>query len=394
MSDTIIPRSEGHWLGRVWLPASAEIPGGPTVVVASNGYVYDAMSIAPTVSQALDVSNLVEHIASVQASTPLFKLEELVANSTAENDGDDSIPRLLSPVDLQCVKACGVTFAGSLLERVIEERAAGDATKVDELRHEIQSTIGEQIANIVPGSERAKKLEHELRKQGLWSQYLEVGIGKDAEVFTKSPVLSSVGYGQHIGLHPESQWNNPEPEVVLIVNSSCQCVGATLGNDVNLRDFEGRSALLLGKAKDNNASCALGPFIRVFDETFTLEDLKQARVSLTVRGLDGYELNGGSDVSQISRPFEELIKHTSGATHQYPDGFALMTGTLFVPCDDRDEVGAGFTHRLGDEVTVASSLLGRLQNTVTTSDLAPPWKFGISALVKNLYDRGYLGEQI
>src|SRR5690606_27366505 len=105
---------------------------------------------------------------------------------------------------------------------------------------------------------------------GVWSQYLEVAIGKDAEIFTKTQPMASVGFGAQIGIHPESHWNNPEPEVVLAVARTGKIRGATLGNDVNLRDYEGRSALLLGEAKDQNASCAIGPFIRLFDETFSL----------------------------------------------------------------------------------------------------------------------------
>src|SRR5262249_38299502 len=160
-------------------------------------------------------------------------------------------------------------------------------------------------------------------------QYLEVGIGPDAEVFTKAPVLSSVGTGADIGLHLKSTWNNPEPEVVLVVASTGRIVGATLGNDVNLRDFEGRSALLLSKAKDNNASAAIGPFIRFLDRSFMLQDVRNADVDLEVDGEDGFHLNGHSSMSAIARDPTELVAEACGRHHQYPDGFVLYCGTMF-----------------------------------------------------------------
>ena len=157
-----------------------------------------------------------------------------------------------------------MTFATSMLERVIEEKARGNPAAASAIRTEIQSLIGDDLSQLKPGSAQAMALKQVLIAQGAWSQYLEVGIGPDAEIFTKAPVLAAVGCGDDAGLHPASQWNNPEPEVVLAINSRGEVVGATLGNDVNLRDVEGRSALLLGKAKDNNASASVGPFIRLY----------------------------------------------------------------------------------------------------------------------------------
>ncbi len=297
--------------------------------------------------------------------------------------------RLLAPVDLQVVKAAGVTFALSAIERVIEERARGDAGAAGAVREMIESRIGGGIRSVVPGSAEAARLKAVLIEEGLWSQYLEVAIGPDAEIFTKAPVLAAVGWGADIGVRSDSDWNNPEPEVVLVANSSGRAVGASLGNDVNLRDFEGRSALLLSKAKDNNASCAIGPFIRLFDDGFGMDDIRAATVRLEVEGADGYRLNGTSSMSEISRDPEELVRQAM-SEHHYPDGFALFLGTLFAPVQDRDAPGRGFTHKEGDMVRISTPKLGMLVNRVTTSKAAPPWSFGIRDLMNNLAARGLI----
>jgi fumarylacetoacetate (FAA) hydrolase family protein len=277
-----------------------------------------------------------------------------------------------------------------MVERVIEERAAGDPLRAEAVRARVGAAIGDSLRNIRPGSEAAARVKPALIAEGLWSQYLEVGIGPDAEVFSKAPVLSSVGPGADIGLHPDSRWNNPEPEIVLAVSSRGRIVGATLGNDVNLRDIEGRSALLLPKAKDNNASCAIGPMIRLFDAGFGLDEVRAAELTLTVEGPDGYLLTGHSSMAEISRDPEELVAHAIGRHHQYPDGLMLFLGTLFAPTEDRDVPGEGFTHKLGDRVTIAAPGLGRLVNTVRLSTECPEWIFGIAALMRNLSSRGLL----
>ena len=291
------------------------------------------------------------------------------------------------------LKAAGVTFAASLVERVIEEQAKGDASQAEAIRARVLGLLGGSLANIEPGSPKTQALKELLVRQGLWSQYLEVGIGPDAEVFTKGPVLSTVGAGAEIGIHPGSAWNNPEPEVVLAVNSRGEVKGATLGNDVNLRDFEGRSALLLGKAKDNNASCAIGPVLRLFDAGFSLQDVRRCTVHLEVKGSDGFLMRGESSMSQISRDPLDLVAQTIGKHHQYPDGFMLFLGTAFAPTQDRGEPGSGFTHKLGDVVRIASPMLGTLVNTVTTSDRAEPWTFGLQAFFANLAARGLLSHK-
>ena len=303
---------------------------------------------------------------------------------------DEKHPYLLAPVDLQAIKACGVTFAQSMLERVIEERAKGDPRAAEKIRDEIRDVIGLDLGDIVPGSAEAEKLKLVLVEKGMWSQYLEVGIGPDAEVFTKAQPMSAVGLGAQIGILEKSKWNNPEPEVTLVINSIGKILGATLGNDVNLRDIEGRSALLLGKAKDNNASAAIGPFIRLFDDTFSLDDVRKAELSLTVSGLDQFTLHGRSSMSKISRDVADLVDATIGKHHQYPDGFCLMTGTLFAPSEDRDNRGEGFTHKVGDIVRISAPQLGALINEVNVAEEAPPWEFGIGALMKNLSIRGLL----
>ncbi|MBB3593439.1 fumarylacetoacetate (FAA) hydrolase family protein [Rhizobium sp. BK529] len=374
----------GLFVGRTWNPEVA----GPSIVTLRDGALVDISSSAtPTLSALLERADAAEFVRGA-AGKPLGTLEEIAANSTGKPDARKAF--LLAPADLQAIKACGVTFAQSMIERVIEEKAAGNPDRAASIRERVSALIGGSLTNIKAGSPEAAKVKQALIEEGIWSQYLEVGIGPDAEVFTKSPVLSSVGWGSDVGLHPISTWNNPEPEIVLAVNSRGEIKGATLGNDVNLRDVEGRSALLLGKAKDNNASCSIGPFIRLFDESYSLDDVRKAELDLKVTGEDGFVLHGKSSMSQISRDPTDLVKQTVGAHHQYPDGFMLFLGTLFAPTQDRDAKNQGFTHKIGDVVEISSAGLGALVNTVKLSTECPPWTFGISALMGNLAKRGLL----
>jgi len=372
-------------IARAWILGSP--PGPSPVTVRPDGSVIDLASRHPTVSAWLEQDDAAAQIRATPGRV-VGTIEALLDNSRP--DFASSKPRLLAPCDLQAIKAAGVTFVESMLERVIEEQARGDASRAEGIRKHIAAILGGNLASIRPGSSEAARIKQVLVEQGAWSQYLEVGIGPDAEIFTKTQPMASVGHGALIGLHPRSAWNNPEPEVVLAVNSRGMIRGATLGNDVNLRDFEGRSALLLSKAKDNNASCAIGPFIRVFDERFTLDDMRRAEVALDVYGDDGFHLTGKSSMSKISRDPEDLVRHAIGANHQYPDGFVLFLGTMFAPVEDRDAPGAGFTHHVGDRVVIATERLGALENIVTTSDNAPPWTFGTGELMRNLASRGLL----
>ena len=376
----------GTLIGRAWLPGAI---AGPAVVAIREDGVYDLSSIAATVSTLLErdePATLVQRTAGRRIGS----VDEVLRNTVVTPD--ETKPYLLAPCDLQVIKAAGVTFADSMLERVIEEQTRGEPGRALEVRSRVRSLIGDDLGSVVPGSAQAMKLKALLIEQGLWSQYLEVGIGPDAEVFTKAPVLSAVGTGAEIGIHPGSEWNNPEPEVVLAVNSHGKIVGAALGNDVNLRDFEGRSALLLGKAKDNNASCAIGPIIRLFDQRFTLDDVRAQEDELLVEGDDGFVMRGSSSMKRISRDPQDLTDQTLSDTHQYPDGFMLFLGTLFAPTDDRGEPGCGFTHRVGDIVTIRSPQLGALRNRVNTSDKVKPWRFGLRALMANLAARGLLAD--
>jgi fumarylacetoacetate (FAA) hydrolase family protein len=349
-----------------------DLGDGPTPVLVVNGEVRDMSRVAPTVAE------LVARGVDPTQGEPIGPLADVIARAT-----------LLSPVDLQCVKAAGVTFAVSALERVIEERARGDSSAAAAVRGRLEERIGGNLRAVVPGSPEAASLKAALIDDGMWSQYLEVAIGPDAEIFTKGPPLSTVGWGAEIGVRSDSGWNNPEPEVVLLVSPAGEPVGATLGNDVNLRDFEGRSALLLGKAKDNNASCSMGPFVRLFDDRFSMDDVRAAQITLRIEGEDGYVLDGTSSMDQISRDPADLVRQAL-SQHQYPDGFTLFLGTLFAPVQDRDEPGRGFTHKVGDQVTIANPRLGRLVNRVTTCDRASPWTFGTVALMRNLAARGLL----
>jgi fumarylacetoacetate (FAA) hydrolase family protein len=376
----------GTLVGRVWLPATSTMPASVAVVALRADGVFDISGIALTIS---DLVELEDPAAAVQAAggQRIGSLDDLLDNSVAATR-DASRPYFLAPCDLQVIKAAGVTFAASLLERVIEERAKGDPQGAAQVREQVQALVGDSLASIRPGSPEAERLKALLVEQGMWSQYLEVGIGPDAEIFTKGPLLSAVGTGAEIGLHPDSVWNNPEPEVVLSVDSRGRVLGAMLGNDVNLRDFEGRSALLLSKAKDNNGSTSIGPFLRLFDASFSIDDVRRAVLDLRVDGPDGYVLHGTSSMDQIARDPLDLVAQTIGPNHQYPDGFVLFLGTLFAPIEDRSTPGGGFTHSYGDLVTISSEKLGTLINQVNRSDRIEPWTIGVRALFASLAARG------
>ena len=384
MSATIVP-NEGVLLGRVRAPGFAH----PRIVTVRGGAVVDITAAgAATVRDICEMPDPAAYVTAAPGAE-VCPVDAVIANSWAGKVSDNAAA-LLSPIDLQAVKAAGVTFVVSLLERVIEEQARGDKAKAEALRGEITGLIGTDLSKLVPGSDTAMKVKQTLIERGVWSQYLEVGIGPDAEIFTKSQPMSTVGFGADVGILPISAWNNPEPEVALVVASSGTIVGATLGNDVNLRDVEGRSALLLGKAKDNNASASLGPFIRLFDASFSIADVKAAEIGLRVTGEDGFVLDGHSSMSQISRTPESLVAAAIGRHHQYPDGFVIYLGTMFAPVKDRGGAGKGFTHKTNDIVTISTPTLGSLSNRVRLSTECPPWTYGASHLMRDLAKAGLL----
>ncbi|SEC66217.1 Fumarylacetoacetate (FAA) hydrolase family protein [Rhizobiales bacterium GAS188] len=370
--------------GRVWRPDLH----GPSVVAIRESGVVDVTASFPTMR---DLCEEADPASAVREATgePLGGLAAILANTPPERR-DPTKPWLIAPIDLQAVKAAGVTFAISMLERVIEERARGNPAAASAIRSEIVRLVGDDFAKLKPGSPEAMHLKEVLIAQGAWSQYLEVGIGPDAEIFTKAQPMSAVGTGMDAGIHPISTWNNPEPEVVLAVNSRAEIVGATLGNDVNLRDVEGRSALLLSKAKDNNASCAVGPYLRFFDKGFSLDDVRRMTVTLLVEGEEGFGLHGSSSIAKISRDPKDLVGQLINAHHHFPDGAVLFLGTLFAPVEDRDAPGKGFTHKLGDVVTIAAPQLGRLVNRIRHTDQCEPWRFGVGQLMRNLAGRGVI----
>ena len=379
--ETVLPvdHADAILVGRAWVPTR----GGPVPVLVRDSDVHDLSRVARSVSELLELARPLEAIRDAGPLPRIGRLADLLRNADPAQR-DTVAPWILAPCDFQALKASGVTFVESMLERVIEEQARGDATRAAAVRKAVVDVIGTDLANVRPGSPESVRLKKVLMAQGVWSQYLEVGIGPDAEIFTKSQPLSAVGTGAEVGIHPGSDWNNPEPEIVLAINSRGRVVGATLGNDVNLRDFEGRSALLLGKAKDNNGSCSIGPFIRLFDNGFSIDDVRSCEVLLQIDGPDGFVLRGSSSMSKISRDPLDIAAQAIGATHRYPDGLMLFLGTMFAPTEDRFAPGQGFTHVVGDVVTVHTPRLGTLVNRVNHADKTEPWTFGIGAALAQL----------
>jgi fumarylacetoacetate (FAA) hydrolase family protein len=384
--DTALPvdAEAALLIGRVHVAGT-----GPIMVQVRPDGIYELSQLAATCSDLLELPDVASAVRGHRGAR-LAATQDVLSNS-AFDARHAANPWFVAPCDLQAIKAAGVTFVASMLERVIEEQARGDASRAQAVRQAVVAVIGDNLAAVQPGSASAAQLKEVLVAQGMWSQYLEVGIGPDAEIFTKSQPMSSVGTGAEVGIHPASTWNNPEPEIVLAVNSRGETRGATLGNDVNLRDFEGRSALLLGKAKDNNASCAIGPFIRLFDEHFGIDDVRRCELAMQVEGPDGFAMEGTSSLSKISRDPLDLVAQAIGANHQYPDGFMLFLGTMFAPTQDRHGPGQGFTHVVGDTVSVSTPQLGTLVNRVNTSDRVAPWTYGVAALMRDLARRGLLG---
>ena len=392
-SNNLLPQdaNQATLIGRIWRPDIA----APCLVLARPDGVFDATPVAATSADLMAQDAPAEAISTAFTAGKLPKIADLSSvqgHAACEGLAGGAAAHLhwLAPCDLQAIKAAGVTFVASMLERVIEEQARGDAARAAGVREAITQVIGENLRALKPGSAQAMQVKALLIERGMWSQYLEVGIGKDAEIFTKSQAMSAVGTGAQVGIHPESHWNNPEPEIVLCVSPSGQVQGAALGNDVNLRDVEGRSALLLGKAKDNNASCAIGPFIRLFDAHFSINDVRQCDLAMQVTGNDGFEMQGASSLKMISRDPLDLVAQTLHASHQYPDGFMLFLGTMFAPTQDRHGPGTGFTHAVGDVVRISTPLLGCLANAVNTSDKVAPWTFGVRDLMRSLARRGVL----
>ncbi|MEZ5635877.1 MAG: fumarylacetoacetate hydrolase family protein [Burkholderiaceae bacterium] len=386
---SLLPQDHEHavLIGRVWREGL-----GPSLVRITADDVIDLSELAPTSAELLELPDAAARVQAAQGRR-IGATADILVNSHADRR-DPALPWFLAPCDLQAIKAAGVTFVASMLERVIEEQARGDASRAESVRRSVVAVIGDNLRSIRPGSPQAAQLREVLIAQGVWSQYLEVGIGEDAEIFTKSQPMSAVGIGAEIGLHPKSAWNNPEPEIVLAVNSRGETVGCTLGNDVNLRDFEGRSALLLGKAKDNNASAAIGPFIRLFDAHFGIDDVRRCELSMRVTGANGFDMHGASSLAMISRDPLDLVEQAMGdahcRTHQYPDGFMLYLGTMFAPTQDRHGPGQGFTHEIGDEVAVSTPALGTLVNRVNHANRVAPWNYGAAALMRDLARRGLL----
>lgn len=396
---------EGSFIGRVW--RSDIQPEGPSVVALDkDGYLVDITTSFPTVSKLCnqeDPAAAMREALERNKGNRIGRFSEILANTPlhAQKKGK---PYLISPADLQAVKAAGVTFADSLIERSVEKLAGGDPAKADNIRKDIHAVIRGKmglaetdeidLSKMKPGSPQALELRDYLIDKGLQKSYLEVGLGPDAEIFTKAQPMATVGHGAHAGVHPGSKWNNPEPEVVMVAGKSGKAVGAALGNDVNCRDIEGESELKLGECKDQNASATMGPLIRLFDKSFTLDDVRTMDVGLEVSNAeDGYKVDAVSSMSKISRdPQNELLAQTF-AHHQYPDGALLYCGTMFAAAmvpRDKEHPEKGFTHKYGDVVTITSSKLGSVTNVMQSADLCPKWEVGAGALMENLAERGLL----
>jgi len=372
----------GTLVGRALFPG---VFPGPCVVAIREDGVHNISGTVPTMAQLLNAPNPLATLQrALRNCVYLGPLESLLENSTPSTH-DPLKPYLLTPIDLQAVKAVGLTFVNGLLQRFADDN--GGAATVAKM----EKAAGVALGKILPGSEEAARLRTALMEDGLWNDTLEVGFGPDVELFTKAQPLSAVGTGAEIAVLPTSKQTFAEPEVVLMLNADGKICGATLGCDMTARDVEARSLLLLGRAKDQNATCAVGPFIRLFDQTFSLPNVQGMNLTYAFEGADDAVFTDTGSMDQIGRGLITLARQVVNEHHGYPDGVALFTGCMFKAPSSRGASDTPFTHQVGDVVIIKASPLGTLINRVNTTDKVRPWSFGMSDLMANLANRQLLG---
>jgi len=217
---------------------------------------------------------------------------------------------ILAPIDEQEVWAAGVTYKRSQTARMEESEAAA-------------------------------------------SCYDRVYASPRPELFLKATPNRVAGPGQPVRIRVDAEWNVPEPELTLVINSRKQLVGYTVGNDMSSRDIEGENPLYLPQAKVYNQCCGLGPWITLVD-AFPPRD--EARIRLEIRRDGTSVFQGETCLDQMARTSEDLIQWL-GRDNDFPHGVFLLTGTGIVPDSD-------FTLLAGDIVDISIDGIGTLTNPV------------------------------
>jgi 2-dehydro-3-deoxy-D-arabinonate dehydratase len=273
----------------------------PTGEVAVGSLAGEELTPLILGSEFSSLSDILEAEAPGQAAASILDSSAKIALSEV---------KLLTPVDEQEIWAAGVTYKRSKTARMEESEAAA-------------------------------------------SCYDRVYDSPRPELFLKATPHRVSGPGQPLRIRVDSEWNVPEPELTLVINTKKTLVGFTIGNDMSSRDIEGDNPLYLPQAKVYNQSAGVGPWITLADSMPPREEIG---ISLTIRRDGEVAFEGQTGIDQMARTFEDLIGWL-GRDNSFPAGVMLMTGTGIVP-------DSNFTLQAGDSVDITIDGIGTLSNPI------------------------------